>query len=488
MFLGVLFLTTYTKAQTTDFKLSEYKNPNYLYQALDLNFDFNSGMSLNKTNIKTELTQSNYSINSGAGATYVMFKNSPKAQTELYGSLNLGVGNSGYWYKKADLTESSSNSIGFSEYLYVSGLKRFYNEKQNYFEIDGSVSEYLSGSSYKDEWLGYDSTNHQSSSKGHQITLSPSLSIYIGSGRIEQVQDAVLSMYVLDDLQKLNRVKHIATDEEITTLAQLISTLKHKRFFDTRLQKIAEITAIDSFLQKNGITGTADASYYTSLTDDWNYANNPVRYSGHRFYTGLEGGYTYSSSYNQNKEMINDSITYDKTNTNYDKFVFGVAGVNFEKPVNIKWQRSASIKTTIGVFLHKNSTIDKANSGVDSHNYFGSIPSLKLAADYGFGFYPNSRTWLTFKWWLLSGWDKGKVGRLNKNMSDSQNSFYTYTGPQFHAYYYLSERLRLSLTFNGEFRLNNTKYTTIVIAGNPEKATTSWWNQQVNAALTYSLF
>jgi hypothetical protein len=97
MFLSTLILSNISKAQNTDFKLSEYKNPNYLYQSLDLNFDFVSGMSLNKTTLKTDLSQNNYSINSGAGATYVLFKNSPKTQTELYGSLNLGFGNSAYW-------------------------------------------------------------------------------------------------------------------------------------------------------------------------------------------------------------------------------------------------------------------------------------------------------------------------------------------------------------------------------------------------------
>ena len=120
--------------------------------------------------------------------------------------------------------------------------------------------------------------------------------------------------------------------------------------------------------------------------------------------------------------------------------------------------------------------------------YLWTKPTVKLTADYGFGYYPNSRTWLTFQWWLLSGWDKEMDGDSKDNLEDLQNIFYTTTGPQINAYYYLSEKLRLSLAFHGEFIINKTNYTYEVIEGNPENVSSAWWNQQINAALTYSLF
>jgi hypothetical protein len=52
----------------------------------------------------------------------------------------------------------------------------------------------------------------------------------------------------------------------------------------------------------------------------------------------------------------------------------------------------------------------------------------------------------------------------------------------------LSEKLRLSLAFTGEFRFDNYKYTREVFEGDPEKVNSAWWNQNISAALTYSLF
>jgi hypothetical protein len=133
-------------------------------------------------------------------------------------------------------------------------------------------------------------------------------------------------------------------------------------------------------------------------------------------------------------------------------------------------------------------TLKTSNIAEETKYYLTALPSLKLAADYGFGYYPNSRTWLTLKWWLLSGWDKEMNGDTKETKEDLQNRFYTYTGPQFNAYFYMSEKLRLNLTFNGELRIDDTKYTYEVIEGNPEKVKSTWWNQQVNAAITYALF
>jgi hypothetical protein len=70
-------------AQDTTFRLSDYKNPNYFYQTLDLNFVFNSGLMLSnsKTNDKSGMNDFNFS--SGGGANYSLYINSPRTQTEL---------------------------------------------------------------------------------------------------------------------------------------------------------------------------------------------------------------------------------------------------------------------------------------------------------------------------------------------------------------------------------------------------------------------
>jgi hypothetical protein len=353
--------------------------------------------------------------------------------------------------------------------------------------VNGSISGSHNFSTVEMTHKVSDSTTDQTSSNDKLNGLDISGALLIGKGRIEQVQDARMAMYLLEDLQKLNRQKQVASNEDVLALATEITRLKYKRFFDGRLRKIAEITALDSFLQKNGIAGTADATYFTSLTDNWNYSNNPVRNSGRRIFTGIEADYYYNfrSQSTENIMTVENSTNSEMKRQNGG--VFAVVGIAYEKPVSLKWQNSANMKVSFG--FRQSSLHSHIYDNVDPFTmYTESFPSVKLSGDYGFGYYPNSRTWLTFDWWIHTGWDKEMNGSSKQDKEDLYNRFYTYTGPQFRAYYYLSEKLRLSLAFNGEFRFDNYKYTREVFEDDPEKASYTWWNQNINAALTYSLF
>jgi hypothetical protein len=488
MLISILAVKT-SNAQDSAFKLSDYKNPNYFYQTLDLNFGLTSIFIQHQSETTDKSGGNNFSLYSKAGAFYSLYINSPGTQTELqtsfYGDLGSTVQHSKY---ESLNTEYNSNAFNHSENLNIEGLKRFYNAKQNYFEVSGLISgiDYSSSSEVTNKNSDTIISKYTSDHKTHNLNISGSF--LIGKGRIEQVQDARMALYLLDDLQKLNRQNQIASNEDVLALAREITRLKYKRFFDDRLRKIAEITAIDSFLQKNGIAGTTDATYFTSLTDNWNYSNNPVRNSGKRFFTGIEADYMYSYNSQSSDNVVPDEIPINNIVKRQNAGAYIVAGVACEKPTSLKWQNSANLK--IGVGLRQN-TVHFDLDDVSENplpQYTEALPSLKLTGNYGFGYYPTSRTWVTFDWWILSGWDKEMKGTSKQDKKDDQNSFYTYTGPQFHAYYYLSEKLRLSLTFTGEFRLDNDKFTYEVIEGNPDKNTSTWWNHQLNAALTYSLF
>jgi hypothetical protein len=488
MLLSILIVRT-SKAQDTTFRLSDYKNPNYFYQTLDLNFGLSSGLMLNQSKATDKYASNNFSLNSNAGAIYSLYINSPITQTELRASFNGGLGSMVYHNKFESLkTESNSNSFNHSEYLNIEGLKRFYNAKQNYFEVNGLISG-------NDNIISMDETDKYSDTIFSKYTrddkrynLNVSGEILIGKGRIEQVQDARMAMYLVDGLLKLNRLKRVASNEDVLALAIEITRLKYMRFFDNRLRKIAEITAIDSFLQKNGIAGTTDAAYFTSLNDNWDYSNNPVRNSGRRFFTGIQADYAYSYDSQSSDDIVPDGIPVSNIIKRQNAGAFIVAGVTCEKPTSLKWQKSSNLKVGIG-FRQTTIHFDLDNVGENPlPQYTGAVPSLKLTGNYGFGYYPNSRTWATFDWWILSGWDKEMKGTSKQEKKDFQNSFYTYTGPQFNAYYYLSEKLRLSLTFNGAFRIDSHNYTYEVIEGNPDKYTSSILNYQLTAALTYSLF
>ena len=489
MLIAVLAVKT-SNAQDSTFKLSDYKNPNYLYQRLDLNFGLNNGLSHFSTR---SISSTSYSFNSGAGAGYSRYKNSPKIQAEKHILFGAGVSSSTNTQNSDDESyspnsqETNKKSLNHFENLDISALARFYNGKKQYFEVGGTIIGTNTGISEFYKYLGNDTIHEQNKKTDNQLILNISGDFLVGTGRIEQVQDARLAMYILDDLQKLNREKRLASSEDVIALAREITLLKYKRFFDNRLRKIAEITAIDSFLQKNGIAGATDATYFTSITDNWAYANNPIRYSGRRIYTGIEANYGYNYHFSKHEDIVPANGSYEQkfkyTNTGF----FLVGGVAYEKPVSLKWQNSANARIGVGI-KQQLTDIQSYNLEEKRTSYVGSIPSLILSADYGFGYYPNSRTWLTVKWWLMSGWDKQLTGDTRENKKDFVNSLKASTGPQVNAYFYLSEKLRLSLVFMGEFNVYNDKFTSEVPEGYSELSTSTWWHHQLNAALTYSLF
>jgi hypothetical protein len=473
-------------AQNTEFKLSDYKNPSYLYRSLDLNFSLNNSSVRNHSN---HSAANSFSLNSGAGAAYSFFKNSPGTQTELYASLGAGIGSSAYGLLlETTSLESTSKSFSHSEYLNTTGVKRFYGDKKYYFEINGSIGATYNGSSGTNKNTSYDTLIASTESGTERFTNNTSGAFRIGNGRIEQVQDARVALYLLDGLLKLGRIKRTATNEEVVSLSQLITTMKYKRFFDERLQKIAEITAIDSFMKQNGLAVVTDAAYFTSINDNWNYANNPARYSGKRMFTGLEADFSYSYDHQDRTYIEPASDYFTSVRKQHQTNMYLVAGLNYEKPASLKWQKSANLKAGAGIRRYIYHDEPDGQNVAPDPEFTEAFPAFKLEADYGFGYYPTSRTWLTFKWWLLAGWEKEMTGDSEAAKADNQNSLYVYTGPQFQAYYYLSEKLRLRLTFNGEFRLDNDKYTFDILQGSDGHITNTWWNQQVNAALTYGLF
>jgi hypothetical protein len=68
-------------------------------------------------------------------------------------------------------------------------------------------------------------------------------------------------------LRSQGRLSSDKTSEEIIAMAEQISKLKNKRFFDHRHRRIYEIESLDSFLRANNNSLNTDARYFSTLTD-----------------------------------------------------------------------------------------------------------------------------------------------------------------------------------------------------------------------------
>ncbi|MFZ2872673.1 hypothetical protein, partial [Zavarzinia sp.] len=91
-------------------------------------------------------------------------------------------------------------------------------------------------------------------------------------------------------------------------------------------------------------------------------------------------------------------------------------------------------------------------------------------------------------WELNGGFDQREQGTTKEDKTGLQNDFYLYTGPDFSAYYYISEKMRLSLNFNGHFSLEDTKFTGDNVPDDENRQKTVKWSQYITASLNYSLF
>lgn len=154
-------------------------------------------------------------------------------------------------YYNNDKQTDIKNSF-FSVTASYSNSSRFYTSNQVFFETGGSAS------------LAFGES--KSVNKTGSTSVKASIPLRVGKGRIEQVEDARQAIYILDNLAKRGVLNRRLSNDEIYTFSQIISTVKNKRFFDSRLRMIDEITTVDSFLVKNNLLATAGAPYFTTCT------------------------------------------------------------------------------------------------------------------------------------------------------------------------------------------------------------------------------
>jgi hypothetical protein len=485
LLITMVFSVKTTQAQTENFKLSDYKNPDYLYQSLGVNFNLSNGF----TALNNETSENTFNLGSSASGGYLRYLNTSKRQAET----QLGLG-AGYFISNQNAETELNNKTKYrrsnhGENFQFSTNQRFYNAKQMYFGTSVSLSSGFSGSKESQKLTGanIEPQFYEIKQKNFQNIINAG--IYIGKGRIEQVQDAQMAVYLLNDLQFLNRKNRNVSDEEVLELARLITKLKYKRFFDSRLRRIAEITAVDSFMQANQIAGKTDAMYFTSLYDNWAYANNPIRQSGYRGYIGLEGNLILNNTSSSRESDIIESYNpvFDYTNRLTGTGAYVVAGYLYEKPISLKWQKSAQVSAGFGMARESVEMEDRFND-LTTKNYAEVFPSISLSADYGYGFYPNTRTWATLNWTLQAGWNKEITGETEATKTDLQKNFSARTGPEASFYYYISPKLRLSANFYSLININQLELLREDVNVSDKKSTSTRWNQGLNATLSYSIF
>lgn len=395
LFFSLFLLAFFSLSAQNDyngFDLSKYYTPDIKRNSLEFQFNLNGGA----TNYRDTTTASSINLQD----TQLSFSNLINTRRKI-STFQTGI-NVGLRYAKftdKDFSISNSDNVRWLNQLYYSGKHFFiYNATVNY---NGNYSK-ITKTQIPDI----------STYKSSEVNVSPEIGW--GIGRIERVEDARQAIYILEEFKKNNVLKREMDKEEIFEFAQIISTVKNKRFLDSRLHRIDEISTLDNYLKNKGVLSNVDAPYFTSLYDMWDYGALYNRSSG------CELTFKVSPAY------------YSKNNTNFTFYnktkEYGVkssVSFNYSKPVKLNWQHDFSANVNFGIF-------DITQGENDAKLYY--VPSTEFS--YKLNYYPTTRSNLYAETQYIF------------NSQQSKDETTKYISQQFllgaGANYYVSQNVRLS--------------------------------------------
>lgn len=433
-----------------NYKLADYVNPNFRYHSLDFTVNLNGNGSLmySKTGNSTWLKNNVSNFGGNFNVAYYQIKNTAKYQ----GVQTARIYTNGSWNKNFNNHHSSSTDLytttykenNFNAEFNYSSTNRFYNSRKQFLEIEPQIMLGIGNNRVTNEENPVSAYpfNNKNLSKSNNLTFG--LSVMVGTGRIENVENARLALYILNDLQKSGDVKKNLSNEQVDQIARFITKLRNKRFFDSRIQNIAEITSVDSLLTAMGIREHSGASYYMILNDDWNYANGPVRQTGHRFAFGVTPRYSNNFSKSTHENILNsgNSSTSQSISakTQFTTLDFG-AYYYLEKPVSLTWQHSTIVSFGYEMQKQLNSYL---TDPAQSSDYEATVynPNLHLSFEKIYGYYPNSRTNLALDL-ALQGFYYMEKPKDNTDLKSNQLRLYA--SIFLSGNYYFSPQLRLNL-------------------------------------------
>ena len=422
--------------QEYKYDLNKYYTPDIVRRGLDLNFNTIGSLS-NSQSQNTDRSASNdtvrtNSLNGNMSSKFFLSQSTRKKESLLQLNLNLA----GAFDNNSNGTQGNSNyskthNSNSSEGISINFTNKLYNSSSKFFSFGILSSLSVSNSNNKDEVTNSVTKN---TAKNFQSQIAPFVGI--GIGRIESVKDARQAIYILDDLSKRGALTRHLSDDEIFKLSQVISQIKNKRFLDARLHKIDEVSTIDSFFVKNSLLTKSDATYFTTLYDNWENGANFDRKSGKVFEIKLSPFVNWNNGKTELEISNPDSSTWQKRNQR----TYG-SGLTFNytyaKQVNLNWERTAYASLSGGAQGYQSKT---SAQPITNYTDKQNMAYISLSGNYSIGYYPSSRTHLLAG--LTQNFSQGFYDNISNN--NWNNSFSSNSTLQFSAVYYVSPQLSLS--------------------------------------------
>lgn len=440
-----------------NFDIGKYFTPNIVRNQLNTDFSFRSDYSLIDP-MYGDGKREAFDLTGNLSASFSRYVNTRKKISSLTVDLALGLDDNSLEKRQSFTGDyltfiDNQSTINQQNSLRVSWSNRWYFSKLFFMHYGLSSGIFYTFSHNKIK-----NQTEDSNVKHHNFIIDASPNLGVGYGRIEDVRDARHALYIANALSKKKVLTRNLSNDELFELSQIISTVKNKRFLDSRLHLIEEITTLNTFFEDNDLLEDNGAAYFTTLYDMWQFGDLFSRKSG------FEVSFTAQPHYSHRNVKYTPTIQ----DVVYNQSQY-IANLNFryEKPFKINWQHS--LAATVSGGIGSSSTKNKQADSQISTKY----NSLVASASYSLGYYPNTRTNIRVT----------TLQQISKNLfGDDERSIYFYSSIGAILYYYFSPNLRLSGDYGLVYSPNRAKeYGGDYIRRNNFSST-------FNLQLTYSIF
>lgn len=441
----ILILTGFkSNAQFENIDLNDYKLNIYKYSSLSSTFEGanNVSKSSNTNTFYGTKYSSKYDFNnfSSAGNLFFLTK---KYTKKYYGyhSVEFNFNNN---FQKISSTgdyaysnPQKENENTLSEFISIYSKNIFYIQKDIFLGMTVNTTHNPINAYSKST---QESTTNKSTQNSYQ-TLN-SVSLLVGNGRIEEVSDARLAIYILDDLAKHGRLARTPSEDEVFKFADFLTTLQNTRIIDSRNKKIKEYMEIDSFLVSNNLSKKSDGLYFGLINDNWNYARSQNWETGHSWDIGV------APFYNYNEKFYQESSTYPtEINSGVEKLT--MYGIQFLAEYNFKW--ISGLKWQNGFRFAGSYNINKYNTVNNAYYYYYNEDEkfINMNAIYEISYIPNTRTLIN----MNAGIDAKKL--FMKDIDNYSQANFNVSG---NCDYYFSEKLRFQIGASIGYFYNSRDY------------------------------
>lgn len=440
LLLGMFILLNFhSNAQFEGINLNAYKLTDYRYNALGtkLNASNNGSFSDMKRNYDnySSKSSSNQSFIQGGGnldfsstiysRKYLGYQGVYFGFNTDYNDLSSDYSNQGSWSTYESSYKKSSNSSVLQ--LNVLSENRFYLNSNFFWGVTLRTNQSYAYSCSKTE-----DNSDETRLLANLFESENSAALQVGTGRIENVTDARLAVYILDDLLKQGRLSRTPNEEEVFAFADFVTKTLNNRVIDSRIKIIKEYVAIDSFLVSNGLSSKTDGLYFGLINDNWNYARSQSWNTGSELYLEVSPFINYFNKFNKQTDEFVSKIRNELSEYGVS---FG-AGFRSSWISGLKWQKGYNVNASFNIF--KYDTVGTYYSGYD-------YKSLEGKANYYMLYIPNTRTEFRGSAYVY----------ITKFLSDDYNDWLIlYPGVSGSCNYYFSEKLRLGVGANAYYSLN----------------------------------